>query len=130
MKTVLVLTLAALCLGCGGYGSSSQPNTPSAGTMPNISALVPNSVTANSAAFVLTVNGTSFNNNAQVKWNGTTQTTTFVTANQVTINVPTTMVTTPGTVQVTVTNPATTTGGLYGAGMTAETSTAMTFTIN
>ena len=130
MKTVLALTLAALCLGCGGYGSSSQLNTPSAGTMPNISALVPNNVNANSAAFVLTVNGTSFNNNAQVKWNGTAQTTTFVTANQVTINVPASMVTTAGTVQVTVTNPATMTGGLYGAGTTAATSTAMTFTIN
>jgi len=79
---------------------------------------------------VLTVNGTSFSNNAQVKWNGTAQTTTFVTANQVTINVPASMVMTAGTVQVTVTNPATMTGGLYGAGTTAATSTAMTFTIN
>ena len=130
MKTVLVLTLAALCLGCGGYGSSSQPNTPSAGTKPNISALVPDNVNANSAAFVLTVNGASFNGDAQVKWNGTAQATTFVTGSQLTINVPTSMVTTPGTVQVTVTNPATTTGGLYGAGTTAQTSTAMTFTIN
>jgi trimeric autotransporter adhesin len=130
MKTVLVLVLVALCTGCGGYGSSSQPNTPSAGTTPNISALVPNSVNANSAAFVLTVNGTSFNNNAQVKWNGTGQTTTFVTGSQLTINVPASLVTTSGTVQVTVTNPATMTGGLYGAGTTAQTSTAMTFTIN
>ncbi len=130
MKTVLALTLAALCLGCGGYGSSSQPNTPSAGATPTIAALVPNNVNANSAAFVLTVNGTSFNNNAQVKLNGTTQTTTFVTGSQLTINVPGSMVTTPGTVQVTVTNPATMTGGLYGVGTTAETSTAMTFTIN
>jgi len=87
-------------------------------------------VNANSAAFVLTVNGTGFSNNAQVKWNGAAQATTFVTGSQVTINVPTSMVTTPGTVQVTVTNPATNTGGLYGAGTTAQTSTAMTFTIN
>ncbi|HSS98175.1 MAG TPA: IPT/TIG domain-containing protein, partial [Terriglobales bacterium] len=86
MKTVLALTLAALCLGCG-YGTAKS-NTPSAGTTPNISALVPNNVNANSAAFVLTVNGTSFNNNAQVMWNGAGQTTTFVTANQLTVNVP------------------------------------------
>ena len=128
MKTLLALTLAALCFGCG-YGTSKS-NTPSAGTTPNIAALVPNNVNANSAAFVLTVNGTSFNNNAQVKWSGIAQTTTFVTANQLTINVPASMVTTPGMVQVTVTNPGTMTGGLYGAGTTAETSTAMTFTIN
>ena len=128
MKTLLALTLAALCLGCG-YGTSKS-NTPSAGTTPNIVALVPNNVNANSAAFVLTVNGTSFNSNAQVKWSGATQTTTFVTANQLTINVPASMVTTPGMVQITVTNPGTMTGGLYGAGTTAENSTAMTFTIN
>jgi hypothetical protein len=129
MKTVLALVLAALCLGCGGYGSS-QSNTPSPGTMPNISALAPPNVNANSAPFVLTINGTSFHNNAQVKWNGTVQTTAFVTGNQLTINVPTAMVATPGTVQITVTNPGTTTGGIYGAGTLAETSTAMTFTIN
>ena len=129
MKSVLALMLAALCLGCGGYGTS-QSNMPSAGTMPNISALVPNNVNANSAPFVLTINGTSFNNNARIKWNGTAQTTAFVTGNQLTINVPTSMVTTPGTVQITVTNPATTAGGIYGAGTLAATSNTMTFTIN
>jgi hypothetical protein len=129
MKTILALTLAALCLGCGGYGAS-QSNTPSAGTKPNISALAPNNVNANSAPFVLTVNGTSFNHNAQVKWNGTAQTTSFVTSNQLTINVPTSMVTTSGTVQITVTNPGTMTGGIYGGGTLAENSNAMTFTIN
>ena len=128
MKTVLALALAALCLGCG-YGTSKSNTPPSAGTMPNISALAPNNVNANSAGFVLTVNGTSFNSNAQVKWNGTAQTTAFVTGNQLTVNVPTSMVMTSGTVQVTVTNPATS-GGIYGGGTLAETSNAMTFTIN
>src|ERR1041385_2390344 len=129
MKTVLALTLAALCLGCG-YGTSKSNTPPTAGTMPNISGLAPNNVNANSAPFVLTINGTSFNNNAQVKWNGTAQTTAFVTGNQLTINVPTSMVTASGTVQITVTNPATMTGGIYGAGTLAETSNSMTFTIN
>src|SRR5205085_6362906 len=128
MKTVLALTLAALCLRCG-YGTSKSNTPPAAGTMPNISALAPNNVNANSASFVLTVNGTSFNSNAQVKWNGTAQTTTFVTGNQLTVNVPTSMVMTAGMVQVTVTNPATS-GGIYGGGTLAETSNAMTFTIN
>ena|ERR1051325_418312 len=128
MKTVLALTLAALCFACG-YGSAKSNTPPAAGTMPNISALVPTNVNANSAAFVLTVNGTSFNSNAQVKWNGTGQTTTFVTGNQLTINVPASMVTTAGTVQVTVTNPAVA-GGIYGGGTLAETSNTMTFTIN
>jgi hypothetical protein len=129
MKTVLALTLAALCLGCGGYGSSQSKTPPSAGTKPNVSAIVPDNVNANSVAFVLTVNGTSFNSNAKVKWNGTAQTTTFVTGNQLTINVPTSMVMTPGTVQVTVTNPGTS-GGIYGGGTLDETSNATTFTVN
>ena len=129
MKTVLALTLAALCLGCGGYGSSKSNMPPTAGTKPNVSALVPDNVNANSAAFVLTVNGTSFNSNAKVKWNGTAQTTAFVTGNQLTINVPTSMVATPGTVQITVTNPGTA-GGIYGGGTLDETSTPMDFTIN
>ena len=128
MKTVLTLTLAALCLGCG-YGSAKSNTPPTAGTMPNISALAPNNVNANSAPFVLTVNGTSFNSNAQVKWNGTAQTTTFVTGNQLTINVPTSMVMTAGTAKITVTNPATS-GSIYGGGTLAETSNEMTFTIN
>jgi len=129
MKTLLALTLVAVCLGCGGYGSSQSNTPPTAGTKPNISTLVPDNVNANSAAFVLTVNGSSFNNNAQVKWNGTAQTTTFVTASQLTINVPASMVMTSGTAQVTVTNPAVA-GGIYGGGTLAATSNTMTFTIN
>ena len=129
MKTVLALTLAALCLGCGGYGSSQSNKPPSPGTKPNVSALVPDNVNANSAAFVLTVNGTSFNSNAKVKWNGTAQTTAFVTGNQLTINVSTSMVATPGMVQITVTNPGTA-GGIYGGGTSDATSNPMTFTVN
>lgn len=127
MKTVFAILLAALCLGCGYRSPKTTP--PVAGVTPNISALVPNNVNANSAGFVLTVNGTSFNSNAEIKWNGTSQNTTVVTGNQLTANIPASMVTTPGTVQVTVENPGMS-GGIYGGGTMAETSNAMTFTIN
>jgi hypothetical protein len=127
VKTVFTLLLAALCFGCG-YGSQ-QSTPPSPGTVPTISALVPNNVNANSGGFVLTVNGGSFGGNAQVNWNGAAQTTTFVTAGQLTISVPGSMVTAPGMVSVTVTNPGTP-GGIYGGGTSAATSTTKTFTIN
>ncbi len=126
MKTVLVCLLAVFCCSCG-YGSKNT-TPPAPGVKPAITALVPSSVNANSAGFVLTVNGNSFNSNAEVKWNGTSQNTTVVTGNQLTVNIPTSMVTTPGTVQVTVENPGTA-GGMYGGGTMDETSNPMTFTI-
>jgi hypothetical protein len=65
-----------------------------------------------------------------VNWNGAAQTTTFVSANQLTMAVPAAAVANSGTVAVTVTNPAVPGTGLYGGGGTmAETSTPMNFTI-
>jgi len=84
---------------------------------------------AGSPAFTLTVNGTNFNSNAMVNWNGAAQTTTFVSANQVTMAVPAAAVASSGTVAVTVTNPAVPGGGIYGGGTMAETSNPMTFTV-
>jgi hypothetical protein len=66
-----------------------------------------------------------------VNWNGVAQTTTIVSANQVTISVPAAAVATAGSVAVTVTNPGTAGTGPYGGGGTmAETSNAMTFTVH
>lgn len=130
MKTIPTLLLVAIItmgLGCG-YGSKTV-TPPTAGTAPTISSLSPTNVNAGSAAFVLTVNGTSFASNATIDWNGTAQTTTFVTASQLTANIPATAVASSATVPITVTNPAVS-GGLYGGGTTAATSTAMNFTVN
>lgn len=79
----------------------------------------------------LTVDGSKFGSNAVVKWNGTAQTTMFVTANQLVATIPGTAIATPGTVPVTVTNPGTpASGGPYGNGGTvAETSPAVNFTV-
>jgi hypothetical protein len=86
-------------------------------------------MTAGSAGFTLTVNGTNFATNSAVKWNGAAQTTQFVTANQVTAAIPGSVIAAAGTAQVTVTNPGTP-GGIYGGGTLDETSNSMTFTIN
>lgn len=127
LKATLLVTLTALSLACG-YSSKTTP--PVAGAIPNIAALSPSSMAAGSPAFTLTVNGTNFNSNAMVNWNGVAQTTTFVSANQVTTAVPAAAVASSGTVAVTVTNPAVPGTGMYGGGGTvAETSSPMNFTV-
>ena len=127
LKATLLVTLTALTLACG-YSSKMTP--PVAGAMPTIAALSPSSMAAGSPAFALTVNGTNFNSNAMVNWNGVAQTTTFVSANQLTMSVPAASIASSGTVAVTVTNPAIPGTGLYGGGGTmAETSNPMNFTV-
>lgn len=127
LKATLLVTLTALTLACG-YSSKTTP--PVAGTIPGIAALSPSSMAAGSPAFTLTVNGTNFSSAAMVNWNGAAQTTTFVSANQLMMMVPAAAIANPGTVAVTVTNPATAGTGMYGSGGTmAEISSPMNFTI-
>jgi hypothetical protein len=132
MKHSIVAALTLLTAFTLACGYSSKPTTPAtAGTMPAISQLAPNAVNHGSAAFVLTVNGSNFSSTATVNFNGTTQTTTFVSGNQLMTTIPASAITDAGTVPVTVTNPATAGTGAYGSGGTlAETSSAMNFTIN
>lgn len=126
-KTLLLAALLALGAACGYSAKATTPAT--AGTMPNITALVPDNTNAGSTSVVLTVNGTSFNSNATIDWNGAALSTSQVSANQLTATVPDSDVATSGTATVTVTNPATA-GGIYGGGTMVETSNSMTFTVN
>jgi hypothetical protein len=131
LKTISLLTLIALTMACG---YSSKPTTPpAAGTAPTIAQLNPDSATAGGESFTLTVTGTNFGAKAVVNWNGVAQTsnTTFVSGTEVTVTVPATAIMAAGTVQISVTNPATAGTGLYGSGGTsAATSGPMPFTIN
>jgi hypothetical protein len=82
-------------------------------------------------AFVLTVNGSNFSSTATINWNGTTQATSHVSANQLTATIAASSIATPATVAITVTNPGTAGTGIYSTGATlAETSAAMNFTVN
>lgn len=130
VETISLLTLIALTLACG---YSSKNYAPAPGAMPAIALLNPGGATAGGDAFTLTVNGSNFAAKAVVNWNGVAQTanTTYVSGNQLTVAVPASMIAASGTVQITVTNPATSGGGMYGSGGTAAaTLTPMTFTIN
>jgi len=127
VKTTCIAVLAALTLACG-YTAKSTP--PVAGTTPAIAQLSPNSATAGAAGFTMTINGSNFATKATVNWNGTAQTTTYITGSQLTIPISAAMIANAGSIQVTVTNPATGGGGIYGGGTLAETSTPAMFTIN
>jgi hypothetical protein len=82
--------------------------------VPTITGIAPNSAPASSAAVPLTITGTNFlltsdpTGGSQVFWNTTTQTTltpTNITATQIQVTVPATLLTTSSTATVTVYNP-------------------------
>jgi hypothetical protein len=128
IKITVLAVLLSLLLACG-YNAKTTPAM--AGSMPTIAALSPSGTAAGSPAFTLTVNGSNFGSKAVVNWNGAAQTTTMVSANQLTMAVPAAAVATSTTVSITVTNPATSGTGMYGGGGTlAETSSPMSFAIN
>jgi hypothetical protein len=130
MKTISILLLALVCLGCG-Y-SAPKAMAPQPGVMPGVAQLVPNTANSGDPQFTLTVNGSNFATNAVINWNGAQQTTTRVTGGQLMTTIPAAAVASPAMVSVTVTNPGTAgMGGIYAGGGTAsETSNAMPFTVN
>jgi IPT/TIG domain-containing protein len=113
MKIICVLGLTILCLACG-YGSSKM-TPPQPGAVPVISQLVPNSAKAGDPALALTVNGSAFNQDAVVNFNGSHQTTTYMTTNLLVAMIPASAIATPGTAPDTVTNPGHAGGGGYTA---------------
>lgn len=97
------------------YGASTSGSTPS----PILSSISPTTTTAGGAAFNLTVTGSNFVSGDLVLWNGSTLSTSFVTAGQLTASVPATLIASPGTASVAV---ETSNGG--------TTTSALSFTIN
>lgn len=83
-----------------------------------ITSLSPASINAGGPAFALTVVGTGFTSQSSVLWNGDPQTTNFISATQLTAQIPATDISTSGTAAVSVDDP------MY------ATSKTQTFTIN
>lgn len=121
MKYVCVISIALFSFGCG-YGSKYNPSTGGMGAAAmNITALAPNTSTAGGPGFMLTVNGSSFATNSVVYFNGTAQSTTYVTSSQLMATVPASAIATSGAKPVYV-NSA---GDIYGVN-----SNTVNFTVN
>ena len=72
---------------------------------PALASLSPGSTQAGGAAFTLTLNGSNFVPTSTVQWNGTSRTTTFVSATQLTEAITAADIATQGSASVTVANP-------------------------
>ncbi len=86
-------------------GTASIPFTIDS-TAPVLTSLSPVSVPAGSAAFTLTLNGSNFFATSTVQFGATTLTSTFISNSQLQASIPASAIASPGTVQVTVVNPA------------------------
>jgi IPT/TIG domain len=126
MKTIFIILLTACSLGCGGYGSGSGSGSMAAGAPHVVAPLVPNTATAGSTAFTLTVNGSGFVAQSVVYWNSTAHTTTFVTSSQLTAAISAADVANAGAVPVFVKNPGGT--GIYN-NQPAQNSNMVNFTV-
>lgn len=73
--------------------------------VPTVGSLQPNTASAGSGAFTLTVYGTQFTTQSVVNWNGAARPTTYVNATQLTAQIAAADVAAGGTMPVTVTNP-------------------------
>lgn len=89
----------------GGSTSNTLSFAIVASTSPTLSSLAPNTTSAGGPTFSLTVTGAGFLNGAVVQWNGTALSTGFISANQLGTTVPASLIASPGTASVTVTNP-------------------------
>ena len=129
MRTILGLFLTLAAFGCG-YSRPKQMTQ--AGIVPVVTAISPVSLNHGGSDFPLMVRGSNFDGNAVVNWNAAPQSnTTHPMANMLSVMIPAADIATPGTAQVSVTNPGSTPGGPYGGGgnTPSQTSNSMTFTI-
>ena len=96
MKYVCVMLLTIVSLGCG---YSAMNNGMTNGNV-QVMQVMPNSETAGSMAFMMTVNGTGFAMGSVAYWNGMALSTQFVSASQVVARVPPSLVSMSGMAQV------------------------------
>lgn len=90
-----------------GYGASylSAP-TPSENPAPSITSISPSAVTVGSAGFTLTVTGSGFVSSSKINWNGVERATTYTSPTQLSATIPASDLLNPGSITVTVVNPA------------------------
>ena len=104
-RILVVAGLSVWLSGCGGSGNADAPVKPVQNDRPSLTSLSPSSVPVGSPAFTLILNGSGFKSGGTVTWAGTNLGTfTFVSATQVTILVPASLVAKEDKVNIEVTN--------------------------
>lgn len=109
LALVLGIGLCSLLAGCGGgvSGNSGGGNGGGGGTTPatpTVSSISPTSVVAGAGPVTLTVNGTNFLSTSTVQVNSQSETTTFVSATQLTAAIPAAQLMSGGNLAVVVMN--------------------------
>lgn len=90
----------------GGGTSNSQIFTVTGGSVvPTINSISPSSKLFGGADFILTISGNNFNANSLINFNGLPKATTYVSANQLTANIPAADIANIGTYLITVFDP-------------------------
>lgn len=103
MKLSCIVLLILASLSCG-YGSNYNGMNSGPGVVPNISQLIPHSVTAGGSGFVLTVNGTNFGTGSAIYWNSVSHNASYLTGQQITTTISASEIANPGNVEVYVRN--------------------------
>jgi hypothetical protein len=97
LVVTLVVVLANTAVGCVAPANAAKG--------PAITSISPSSVIAGGPGFTLTVNGSNFNGNSNVLWNGAQRPTVTINSTQLQAFISNTDIATVGTVQVTVVDP-------------------------
>ena len=95
-------------------------------TIPTLSSLAPTSVSSGSGTFTLTLNGSNFTPNSAVLWNNSLLPTTYISSTQLTATVSSNLLTTAGTVIVSVNNPGAGTSNALSFPVTSSTGPSIT----
>jgi uncharacterized protein (TIGR03437 family) len=90
----------------GGTSSAQSLTIVQPNPVPTLASLNPAFVVVNSGAFTLTVTGTNFINGSVVQWNGAPRATTYVSATELSAQIPAEDVNATGNIAVTVFTPA------------------------
>ncbi len=114
LRLIFTGYLASAVIGCGGGSvAGTTPNSPGNPTPPSttasappvITSVGPASIAAGSAAFTLQINGSGFVSGSVASWNGTSLTTTYVSATELKAAVPASLAATGGSFAIAVANP-------------------------
>jgi hypothetical protein len=101
-----ILVCSAILAACGGSGGGAGAGAAPDNPLPQVSGLAPADAQAGAASLVLRVDGSGFIGTSTVDWNGTALPTTYISAAQLTAQVPASDIANVGSASVTVVNPA------------------------